>query len=101
MAKTKNQNVNGQKRWIWELKKAIQKPMGDFTVTMITSNIQSMNTYEIKQDSATAWAISISNTCDCGELQRWLNIGHIDDYTGAELRFVLVLVCLILFFFAL
>ena len=41
-----------------------------------------------------------SCTCDCGELQRWLYIGHLDDHTGAELRFVLVLFCLIVLFAA-
>lgn len=50
---------------------------------------------------ATIWKsdlVSCTNTCDCGELQTWLNIGHLDNHTGDELRFIPVLLVVILFF---
>lgn len=37
-------------------------------------------------------------TCDCGELQRRLNVWHVYDHTGAELTFNPLLLCLILVF---
>lgn len=42
-----------------------------------------------------------SRTCDRRELQKRMNVGHVDDHTGAELGFDLILFHLVLFLLAL
>lgn len=37
------------------------------------------------------------HTCDGGELQRGVDVGHVDGDAGAELRFDLVFICFLLF----